>query len=128
MVYDDLSFTIIKGFFQIFALTFRKKVKLTLASWVIYDVNNAVQKCWRELLKTALFEYSDRMTFNQTFNVIFLNLSRFLRLRVWFLETVFSRINGSFYYLYVRNILYIPYVYFAIHLNAIEPTPHAPFL
>ena len=44
-------------------------------------------------LERRSIEYDDRTTFNQTFNVIFLTLSTFFRLRVWFLKTVFSRIS-----------------------------------
>ena len=63
-------------------------------------------------LERRSIEYNDRRTFNQTFNVIFLTLSRFFRLRVWFLKTVFSRIIGSFYFSYVRNIPSLPLLLF----------------
>ena len=62
-------------------------------------------------LERRSIEYDDRTTFNPTFNVIFLTLSSFFRLRVWFLKTVFSRINGSFYFSYVRNIPSLPLLF-----------------
>ena len=70
-------------------------------------------------LERRSIKYDDRTTFNQTFNIIFLTLSRFFLLRVWFLKTVFSRISGSFYFSYVRNIPSLPSFYFAMHLDAI---------